>query len=109
MDEASRCDRIALMREGEFIATDTPQGIINSYSQTLWAVETENMSASLRDLRKHPQVLTCFAFGDKHHITVKDDLHTEELKKHLTDKGYRNVSISPIQPTVEDCFMALAN
>ncbi|HBC37600.1 MAG TPA: ATPase, partial [Porphyromonadaceae bacterium] len=29
MDEASLCDRIALMREGSFIATDTPQNIIN--------------------------------------------------------------------------------
>ncbi len=109
MDEASRCDRIALMREGEFIATDTPQGIIDSYAKTLWAVETENMSASLQDLRKHPQIETCFAFGDKHHITVKDNLQTGELRKYLTDKNYKNIRISLIEPTVEDCFMALAN
>ena len=28
MDEASRCDRLLLMREGEILADDTPQGVL---------------------------------------------------------------------------------
>jgi ABC-2 type transport system ATP-binding protein len=30
MDEASRCDRLLLMREGELLADDTPQGLLDS-------------------------------------------------------------------------------
>ena len=109
MDEAGLCDRIALMREGEFIATDTPQNIINSYKETLWAVQTENMSASLQELRNHPKVKTCFAFGNQHHITVQPDLSIAELQHYLKEKGYSSIEITATEPTVEDCFMALTN
>ena len=108
MDEAGLCDRIALMREGNFIAADTPQNIITSYTETLWAVQTENMSASLRDLRDHPQVKTCFAFGNKHHVTVRADLSISGLQRYLKEKGYLRVEIDAITPTVEDCFMELS-
>ena len=30
MDEASRCDRLLLMREGRLIADDTPEGLLRS-------------------------------------------------------------------------------
>jgi ABC-2 type transport system ATP-binding protein len=30
MDEASRCDRLLLMREGRILADDTPQGVLAS-------------------------------------------------------------------------------
>lgn len=109
MDEATRCDRIALMREGEFIAIDTPANIIADYKQTLWSVRGDNLSSMLADLRAYPQVETCFAFGDQHHITVDPQLTQEELHEYLTQKGYTNVSIDVIIPTVEDCFLALTN
>lgn len=109
MDEAGRCDRIALIREGEFIASDTPQGIIDDYAGILWAVEGNSMSAILGELRKYEKVKSSFAFGDKIHITVADGLQTEELKQYLMNQGFRDVNITPIEPTVEDCFMALTN
>ena len=109
MDEATRCDRIALMREGEFIAVDTPANIIADYKQTLWSVKGDNLSSMLADIRSFPQVETSFAFGDEHHITVDQNLKKEELNDYLTEKGYTNVSINEITPTVEDCFLALTN
>ncbi len=107
MDEANRCDRIALMRNGEFIAIDTPDNIIANYKQTLWSVKGDKLSSMLDDIRAFPKVETSFAFGDEHHITVDPDLTTEELSNYLSEKGYTNVSIQKITPTVEDCFLAL--
>ncbi len=109
MDEATRCDRIALMREGEFIAVDTPANIIADYKQTLWSVKGDNLSSMLAHIRAFPKVLTSFAFGDQHHITVDPQLTQEELSEYLTKKGYTNVIIDEITPTVEDCFLALTN
>src|SRR5574344_1065828 len=40
MDEASLCDRIALIQNGEFLTIDSPQGIIANYPNTLLAVES---------------------------------------------------------------------
>ena len=109
MDEATRCDRIALMRDGEFIAIDTPANIIADYEQILWSVKGDNLASMLDDIRGYPQVETSFAFGDEHHITVDPNLKREELSDYLTEKGYTNVSIHEITPTVEDCFLALTN
>lgn len=109
MDEASRCDRIALIREGEFIASDTPRGIIDDYSEILWAVEGSRMPAILRELRAHERIKSSFAFGDKIHITVDEGLQTGELKQYFMNKDFRDVRVTPIEPTVEDCFMALTN
>lgn len=109
MDEASRCDRIALIREGKFIASDTPQGIIDNYAGILWSVEGTRMSALLSALRDHSAVRTSFAFGDKIHITVTEGLQSGELKQYLAEKQFDDVRIAPIKPTVEDCFMALTS
>ncbi|RNC64705.1 ABC transporter ATP-binding protein [Proteiniphilum sp. X52] len=107
MDEASRCDRIALMREGEFIATDTPRGIIENYREILWSVEGTRMSALLTALRGYPEVKTSFAFGDKHHITVDESFQPDALRHFLADKGFHDVRVELAEPTVEDCFMAM--
>ena len=107
MDEASRCDRIALIREGEFIANNTPQGIIDDYSGVLWSVEGSRMSALLSTLRGFSAIRTSFAFGDKHHITVEETLRPDELRQYLAGKGFSDVHIAPVTPTVEDCFMAI--
>ncbi|QRX63482.1 ABC transporter ATP-binding protein [Dysgonomonadaceae bacterium zrk40] len=109
MDEASRCDRIALIRDGRFIASNTPQGIIDDYAEVLWSVEGPQMSALLTALRDHAGIKTSFAFGDKHHVTVEKGIHPNELKQHLADKGFGDVRIAPVEPSVEDCFMALTN
>lgn len=109
MDEASRCDRIALIREGAFIASDTPQGIVDQYAERLWSVEGSRMSALLTALRNHAAVKTSFAFGDKIHITVTEGLQAGELKQYLAEKEFGEVRIAPIKPTVEDCFMALTS
>ncbi len=107
MDEASRCDRIALIREGEFIANNTPQGIIDDYSGVLWSVEGSRMSALLSALRGFSAIRTSFAFGDKHHITVEETLRPDELRQYLAGKGFSDLHIAPVTPTVEDCFMAI--
>lgn len=108
MDEASRCDRIALMQNGMFITTDTPQQIVDNYKKSLWKVKSTNMFHLLKTLREYEFIETAFAFGDQHHITVTDDFTPEYLKGELAKKGFENVEIAPCIPSVEDCFMALS-
>lgn len=108
MDEASRCDRIALMRSGRCLSVDTPAGIRSSFGRHLWVVRSESMYRLLIDLRAFPGTYSCFAFGDSHHLTLKEDgKEMEALKQFLKEKGYDKVEIEPILPSVEDCFMAL--
>lgn len=109
MDEASLCDRIALIQNGQFLKTDTPQNIVNEFGTVLWSVKSNQMSKLLKDLRLYESVETCFAFGDTHHITFKNEPPIEQdLNDYLHDKGHKYVYIKAIEPNVEDCFMRLS-
>ncbi len=107
MDEASLCDRIAFIQEGEFLEINTPAGIISEFGEKLWAVEGDDMYKLLLDLRSNPHIRSSYTFGEYHHITVDDTLTMEALKEYLTRKGNTQVQIREIQPTVEDCFMKI--
>ena len=108
MDEAKLCDRIALMQNGKILKIDLPQNIVNEFGKTLYAVRSENMFLLLNDLRAFPQTNNCFAFGDNHHLTLKDDgVNISELEKYLISSGHANATIKKIEPEIEDCFMQL--
>ena len=106
MDEAGQCDHIALMQDGEFLRLDTPSGIVGAYTDTLWAVQADDMHRLLDDLRACPEVLTAFSFGEAFHVTVREDARMQELAAYLAG-CHRRVEVTPIQATVEDCFMSL--
>lgn len=107
MDEASLCDRIAFIRNGQFLDIDTPLNIISKFDDILWAVEADNMYHLLLDLRSNKQIKSSFAFGENHHITVDASLSADGLMKYLSDKGHTNISIHPIEPSIEDCFLLI--
>lgn len=107
MDEAVQCDRIALIQNGEFLRVDTPQGIVDSYGERLWAVRSDEMHKLLGDLRQCPEVKTAFSFGETFHVTVTADATTAKLVGRLSQMGHHNVSAMPTEPSIEDCFMAL--
>ncbi len=116
MDEASRCDRIALMQEGYFLKIDTPDAIVEQYDKVLWSVKAKAMYPLLKDLRSFEFIDSCFAFGDSHHVTLKRDrgrdrdvsLTPQDLRVLLAEKGHREIEIEPVRAGIEDCFMELA-
>lgn len=108
MDEASLCDRIALIQQGAFLQVDTPQGIIADYPDTLWSVRAAGMHHLLHDLRRCPMVTSSFSFGETYHVTMSDSTPHLRLWAYLEDLGHRDIEIEAIPPTVEDCFMRLS-
>jgi len=114
MDEASLCDRIALINNGEFISIDTPQNIIANFTDTLYSVESDNMYQLLLDLRNNPMVKTCYAFGDALHVTLNGEKEKGEGRKEsyglmvLRSYGLQNLTVKQINPSIEDCYMNLS-
>jgi ABC-type multidrug transport system ATPase subunit len=109
MDEATRCDRIALMQYGEILAVDTPASIINKYPETLYAVKSAEIPRLLSDLRQYDNTLRCFSFGEHLHLSLRkeDGNALDELQEYLYGRDHRNVSITDTTPTIEDCFIRL--
>lgn len=107
MDEARLCDRIALMQNGKFLRIDSPENIIASYPQKLWSVTADNMHGLLNDLRSCPYLKSSFSFGACYHVTMVESATAAMLDEYLINKGYGNIEITEIKPTVEDCFMLM--
>lgn len=109
MDEASLCERIALIQSGKILSIDTPEQIINQYPKELFAIKASEMSRLLADLRLNNLVETTNSFGEYHHITFKNgDLKSNiALLDDLENKGHEDIEIKKTEPTIEDCFIHL--
>jgi ABC-type multidrug transport system ATPase subunit len=108
MDEASLCDRVALIQKGKILIINTPDEIMNKYGESLWAVKAINMYRLLHDLRLLPGIKSAFAFGDTIHLSASaNDIVTEDIIRFCQEKNHTDVHIQPVKATIEDCFMAL--
>lgn len=108
MDEASMCDRIALIKEGQIIDCGTPEEIVDKYPHKLLSVQGEPMHKLLKYLRTRKDTLSCFSFGDSHHLVLKEDGASDRLAAEIMAEGFKNVHVTVIEPGIEDCFMDLA-
>ncbi len=108
MDEAAMCDRVALMQGGKILDLDTPLSIIAKFGRPLWSVRSANMFQLLNDLRAADFTEGCFAFGESHHLTVKNpSIGQAQILQFLENKNHQNIHIQQVTPSIEDCFMAL--
>lgn len=105
MDEASRCDRIALCNEGRILGIDTPERIVEKFDAPLYAVRADNMYALLAAARAAAGVRECYPFGETHHLVADKDFDCRSFEKSL--KGVDGLRIEPVKPTVEDVFIKL--
>ena len=106
MDEASLCDRIALIQSGKVLSTSTPAQIIAQYPTTLYAVKAPNLYALLQHLRQKPEIDSCYPFGEYLHVTLKENTHIPIFEQQLT-QTFPEVEWKPITPTIEDSFIRL--
>ena len=106
MDEASLCDRIALMQAGKILTTSTPEQIIADYPTTLYAVKASDLYALLQHLRQKPEIDSCYPFGEYLHLTLKEATNPYQFEQQLT-QTFSEVEWKPITPTIEDSFIRL--
>ncbi len=108
MDEASLCDRVALIQDGRILDIDSPKGINKKFKRTLWSARAVNMYKLLTDLKAQPEVNSCYPFGQEHHVTLKggdESLHVIEAR--LNQLGHSGLKFQKISAGIEDCFMEL--
>lgn len=107
MDEASLCDRVALIQEGRILDIDTPKGITQKFKYPLWSVRSDNMYQLLIDLTSMDDIVSCYPFGQEHHVVFKDEMFKPSIETQLLERGYANLQFKRIEAGIEDCFMGL--
>ena len=112
MDEANRCDRVALMQRGRILVTDTPRAITASFPRSLFAVRGRDRYAVLQTLRSYQHAASVFPFGETLHYTddrrdVADAQVVLDVRDFLKSRGHEDIRVEGAQPTIEDSFMDL--
>jgi ABC-type multidrug transport system ATPase subunit len=108
MDEATLCDRIALMQKGKILKIDSPSSIIANYEKTIYAIKSKNTYQLIQDLKKYPSQYSVYAFGEYiHYIDVNQDFNLMDLQHYLQKMNHTAIEIYKSNPTIEDVFMDL--
>lgn len=109
MDEASLCDRIAMITDGHIIGEGTPDSIRHGYPDTLYAVKGSDIFGILNTLRATQWIKSCNSFGSSCHVSVeKGGLDASSIENVLREAGFADSSVAPIEAGIEDCFMNLS-
>jgi ABC-2 type transport system ATP-binding protein len=108
LDEAERCDRVALLHQGRVLALDTPQRLLGLLpGEVVVVVGPEPRRA--RDLiRGLPGVLSTALFGNTVHALLSDGAAAREtVATALREAGLLSEALKPLEPSLEDVFLHL--
>jgi len=105
MDEASLCDDIALIQNGEILTVDTPQNICSNFSHTLYQIKTKNNYKAIILIRDLEEINSAFMFGNSIHLTLKND--NISVIENILKYNKFDFNINKIEANVEDSFMEL--
>lgn len=107
MDEASKCDRVALIQNGKVMIEDTPSSILSAYKYPLFGIRTVNRSYAVNRLRAINGIRRAYLFGHSIHVVLDTGLDKEWLDSRMKDADITELQIESIQPDFEDCFMEM--
>ncbi len=124
MDEAERCDEVALLHEGKLLMQGKPDDLSQPLMGRTFVVNIEGVShrALQQKLSQIPEVLDALIEGEGVRLVMSKSMdkasvaeaitRSQEATHHLTDKPQRTqymqekVLITPLKPHFEDAFIA---
>lgn len=105
MDEASRCDRIALCNEGHILGVNTPQNFVHDFNEMLYGIRAKDMFSLLQRARSIEGVAACYPFGEYHHLIANNNFNPSIFTSQLSD--IEGLEICTQEPSIEDVFIKL--
>ncbi|SHF90146.1 ABC-type multidrug transport system, ATPase component [Mariniphaga anaerophila] len=106
MDEATLCDRVALVQNGQVLDVDSPTRITEKFPRKIIRVRSDETYRLINDLRAYEKAESVFAFGQfVHFVGINDEVETSELDMYLEKRNHKNILAEEIQPGIEDVFM----
>jgi len=107
MDEATLCDRIALIQDGEIFSIETPQKMMADFNEDLWSVRSSStLYQTAKLLQDLSGIISVNSFGHSLHlVTPKGKITQAEILSFLKNQGQTEIELEPVTATVEDVFM----
>jgi len=108
MDEARRCECIALIQNGKLLAVNPPEAVVAQFAFPLFGIQHPHLNTLLQPLRAFEKTRHCFAFGKTLHLTLNDTQTDEkDIAEFLNKQGHPHAHVQRLQPGIEDCFIEL--
>lgn len=109
MDEAQRCEKIALINEGHILDIASPTNLVAGLGGNLYSASAKEMYPLLLALRGMPNIKDCYTFGATLHIVAEPGFDAAATARRLSEAGLSDVKIYPTKGDIEDLFIKLAD
>jgi ABC-2 type transport system ATP-binding protein len=110
MDEAARCTRVGFMRQGKLLTEGQPQALLSSVEGRILELRGQPLPLLRKLARQDEAVEDAQMFGDRLHLRVRvgtAQLVMKRLSETIASQGGEVSLVRPIQPGLEDVFIAL--
>ncbi len=108
LDEAERCNRLALLHKGRLLACGTPEQIKRLIQGTILEVRSTEPRRAAALVRRNLAADSVGLFGSRVHVlTQEPDKARRRVEEILREARLRWESIRPAEPTLEDVFVSV--
>ena len=108
LDEAERCERLALMHHGSLIAVGAPGQVKQLMRGALVELQVDQPREAVTLLRAQLEADSVGLFGDRVHVVARDAAHAiDQSRSILTRAGLAVRDVQAIEPSLEDVFMSV--
>jgi len=111
LDEAEHCHRIAIIHAGRLAALGSTDELKHMFAgRSIVEIHASNPVEAMRLLDGMPEVEKTSVFGTAVHAVLRTDrtISTDALTSRLADAGVPVSGIGPVQPSLEDVFLEVA-
>jgi ABC-2 type transport system ATP-binding protein len=107
LDEAERCDRVALLHQGRILAMDTPAALQRGLPGTMLEVRASPPRRARDLLRDAPGISGATLFGESLHVLAESDEAWANAATALAAAGVAYSDVTHLEPGLEDVFLHL--
>jgi ABC-2 type transport system ATP-binding protein len=111
MDEAAKCDRVALVNKGRILHTAKPELLAGLFRHTLVEMTCENNVRAAKALSKSGKFVNVQSYGDRIHLsgTGTAEKLSQQAKALLSAEGLSACRMKRVRPSIEDVFVEMLN
>jgi drug efflux transport system ATP-binding protein len=112
LDEAERCQRVALMDHGRILTVDAPGALRKQEGGAILEVLAQPKRQAAELLQQRPEVASVESFGERLHVTLRGveaaaaDAAARRLAADLQSQGVQVETSRAVLPSLEDIFIA---
>lgn len=106
LDEAERCNRVAMLDHGKLVLCDTPAAIKERLAARVLEVRTPDVRRAAAVLRRELPDAFVETFGDRVAVLARGEVETA-IRRALDGENITIDSLEEVEPSIENAFLSI--